>query len=236
MTKSNNITIFTLLLALSISVISENSNAQDLTELTPSQVNVIKPVEDPRSHSRYLASVNYSAVDMPFPGKLGVSLGLIASPTQTWELEYMKGGLSVPGGFRNLASIDDTRLGLIGRRYYGKSFYLSYGASYFNFSANLGDNLLNNVSSGTYPNIDMMTVQGLGLNVGIGNNWVFRKNITLGVDWFSWAQPLVITKKSSEYLKYASNSSDKAFTENTMKIVGYLPRFALLNIHLGMLF
>ena len=193
-------------------------------------------LKPPRAQKSYLASLNYSVVDFPIPSKLGVTVGLISSPTQTWELEYMRGSISVPGHFRDLGSMTDTRIGFIGRTYFGESFHMSYGISYFDFSATVGDALLNNLTGGGYPNIDMLTVQGFGLNVGLGNTWVINKNITLGIDWLTIAQPLVVTKKNSDYVNYTSNKNDKKNVEDTMKIVSYLPRFAAASVHVGVLF
>lgn len=190
----------------------------------------------PRESFQYLVSVSYSAIDFPIPSKFGLTAGLITSPDQTWELEYMRGSYSVPGGFRDLGSLTDSRLSVIGRTYYGNSFHLSYGMTYFSFNAQVGDKLMNVATGGTYPSMNALDVQGLGLNVGIGNIWTFRKNITVGIDWLSIAQPIYSLKRSSDYLKYATDAEDKRSVEESMKVISYLPRFAAVNFHVGMLF
>lgn len=205
-------------------------------ETAAAPIETVLPIEAPRARTNYLASISYSPVDLPIPSKLGLTVGLVKSQYQTWEIEYMKGGISVPGGFRDLASVNDVRVGLIGRSFYGNSLHVSYGVSYFDFSATVGDALMNGLTNGNYPNIDAMTVQGVGFNVGLGSSWVFKHDITLGVDWITWAQPLFITKKSSDYLKYSTNEDNKKTVEDTMSVVSYLPRFALLSVHVGMLF
>lgn len=190
----------------------------------------------PRARTNYLAAISYAPIDFPIPSKIGITAGLVKSQYQTWELEYMRGSLSVPGGFRDLGSITDTRVGLIGRTFFGDSLHIAYGVSYFDFNATVGDALMNSLSGGTYPNIDAMTVQGFGFNVGFGNTWVIQRDITIGVDWLTWAQPLFVTKRSSDYVNYTTSENDKKNVEDTMKVVSYLPRFAAVNIHVGMLF
>lgn len=199
------------------------------------QVQEVLPDLGPREGKNYLASFSYSLVDIPLPNKMGLNLGLIKSPTQTWELEFLRGNLSF-GGFRDLASASDTRIGLIGRSYYGKHFHISYGLSYFDFSAKLGDELMNGMTGGAYPSVDVLTIQGFGANVGLGTTWVFKQKFTLGIDWISWAQPLFITKRSSDYLNYSNNQSGKDNVSATIRFVSYLPRFSVLGVHLGMLF
>lgn len=190
----------------------------------------------PRAEKNYLVSLNYSLVDFPIPSKMGLTVGMIKTPTQTWEVEFMRGSLSVPGGFRDLASVTDTRVGVIGRTYFSETFHMSYGVTYFDFSATLGDALMNNLSNGTYPNVDMLALQGFGANVGIGNTWTINNKYTIGVDWLTLAQPLVITKKSFDYVNYATNENDKKNVEDTMTVISYLPRLAAVSVHFGMLF
>lgn len=194
------------------------------------------PVLCPRARTSYLASINYSFLDFPIPNKFGLTVGFVQNPFQTWEIEYMRGSWSAPGKFRSLGSVSDVRAGLIGRTYFGDSFHMSYGLSYFDFTASVGDALMSSISGGSFPSMDALVVTGYGLNVGIGNMWVLKYDIVLGIDWISWAQPLVITKRSSDYLDYTTNENDKRNVEDTIKTVSYLPRFSVLNVHVGMLF
>lgn len=190
----------------------------------------------PRENHQYLASVSYSFADFPIPNKLGMTAGLITSVDQTWELEYMRGSISAPGFFRDLGALTDSRLSLIGRTYFGNSFHVSYGLTYFSFNAQVGDQLMNTATNGVYPSMNAADVQGLGANLGIGNTWTFRKNITVGVDWLAVAQPFYTLKRSSDYLKYATDEQSRRSVEETLKILSYVPRFAMVNFHVGMLF
>ncbi|WP_413289395.1 hypothetical protein [Bdellovibrio sp. HCB337] len=223
------------LILTAIAASSATANTENTPENPEITVNVETPVS-PRENYKYIASLSYSAADFPIPGKFGVTGGLVTSPQQTWELEYMRGTFSVPGGFRDLGSITDSRLSLIGRTYFGGSFHVSYGLSYFNFNAQVGDQLMNTATGGVYPAMNAADVQGLGANIGVGNTWVFRKDITVGVDWLAWAQPLYTLKRSSDYLNYETDEQSRRSVEDTLKIMSYVPRFAMVNVHVGMLF
>lgn len=190
-----------------------------------------------RQNADYYLLGNYSLFDLLIPSKYGFSLGYIQNVDTSWEFEYLKGTVSVPFVVEDLGKMSDERFSIIRRSYFGgNSFNLSYGVSYFDFSLHLGDKLLSRVTSGSHPSIDLIEVQSLGLNIGVGNRWSFNKNITVGIDWISWAQPIFVTKKSSEYLKYANNQEDKDDVDTAMKIISYFPRLAFMKIQFGILF
>lgn len=190
-----------------------------------------------RDKADYLALLNYSPVDLLIPSKQGITLGLIRDADKTWELEYLSGSISVPFIVEDLGKMSDTRISLIGRSYFGSnSFNFSYGLSYFDFLLHLGDKLLNRVSGGSYPSLDLIGVQSVGFNIGIGNRWTFKHNITLGIDWISWMQPLQITSKRSTFLDYATNEEDRDDVDKAITLISYMPRFAFLKLQLGILF
>lgn len=190
-----------------------------------------------REKANYFALLNYSPVDLLIPGKYGLTLGLIQSPNVTWEFEYLKGSLSVPLVITNLGNMTDQRISVIRRSYDERnSLNFSYGLSYFDFSIHLGDKLLSNLSGGNYPSVDLVAVQALGLNVGIGNRWTFKRNITFGVDWFSLAQPFFVTSKNAPFLDHSSNQEDKDSVDNAVKVISSLPRLVFFKIQLGILF
>lgn len=191
----------------------------------------IPPAENP-----YFGAVTYTALEFPIPNKFGARLGKRTSPGQSWELEYVKGSWGPPGGFRKLGSLSDSRLSVIGRSYMGEHFHFIYGVSFFDFSADVGDALVSGVSGGAYPSMNAAKVQGLGVNVGLGHSWVFREKLVLGIDWLSWAQPLKLTRRSSDFIRSSTDESTKAYVADTLKIISYIPRFSILSVHLGVLF
>lgn len=202
------------------------------------QVSVTLPqTRERRKNADYFGLANYSPLDLLIPGKIGITLGYIRSADKSWEVEYLRGNISVPFVVKDLGKMTDERYSLIGRSYFGgNSFNLSYGLSYFDFSLHLGDQLLNRVTGGSYPSLDMVEIQSLGFNLAIGNRWTFARDITFGVDWVSWAQPVFVTNKKSDFLDRATNQQDKDDVDAAMKLIAYFPRLAFLKLQLGILF
>lgn len=208
--------------------------AKDTTEQVSKN---LAEARERREKADYFALANYSPIDLLIPSKYGITLGYIESADKTWEFEYLRGSISVPFIVEDLGKMTDERFSAIGRSYFGgNSFNFSYGLSYFDFSLHLGDKLLNRVTGGSYPSIDLVEVQSLGFNLAIGNRWSFNRNVTFGVDWISWAQPVYVTNKKSAFLDYASNQQDKDDVDKAMKLISYFPRLAFLKLQLGILF
>jgi len=190
-----------------------------------------------RNQNNYQVLVNYSPIDLLIPSKYGFTLSNIQNVDQTWEFEYLRGSVSVPFIVEDLGKMTDERYSIIGRSYFGnRNFNLSYGFSYFDFSLQLGDKLLNKLSGGSYPSIDLVKIQSLGVNFAIGHRWSFDHDVTFGIDWISWAQPVYIARKQSAFLDYASNQQDKDDVDQATKIISYFPRLTLLKLQLGILF
>ena len=205
----------------------------------------VLPVEPPppltaksrREASKYFGHIEYSHFDLIIPGKYGGAIGLIQNVNNTWELEYLRGSLSVPFLVKDLGSMSDERISLTRRSYFGSnSFNLYYGLTYFRFAIHLGDDLLNRVSGGTYPSIDLIELETLGVNLGIGNRWAIDKRVTFGIDWISWFQPLVTTKRESPYLDYATDPDDRDNVDTALRIISYFPRLSFLKLQLGVQF
>lgn len=190
-----------------------------------------------RAASDYFVLGNYSPIDLLISNKYGFTLGLINSADKSWEFEFLRGTIAVPFVIDDLGKMTDTRYSLIRRSYVGtSSFNFSYGVSYFDFSIALGDKLLSSLSGGVYPYANVVEVQSLGFNVGLGNRWVFAHDITFGVDWISWAQPLWMTGKKSTFLDYSTSQSDRDSVDKAMKLIAYFPRLAILKLQVGILF
>jgi hypothetical protein len=212
--------------------------AGQMAKGTTEQVSkTLAETRDRREKADYFALANYSPLDLLIPSKFGFTLGYIKSADKTWEFEYLRGSISVPFIVQDLGKMTEERFSVIGRSYFGgNSFNFSYGLSYFDFSLHLGDKLLNRVTGGDYPSIDLVEIQTLGFNLAIGNRWSFKRKVTFGIDWISWAQPVYVTNKKSAFLDYASNQQDKDDVDAAMKLIAYFPRLAFLKLQLGILF
>lgn len=190
-----------------------------------------------RGLSEYFVLGSYAPIDLVIPSKFGVTAGLKRDVDITWELEYLRGSLSIPFLVKDLGKISDERYSFIVRSYGGRSsFNYSYGISYFDMNMHLGNDLLNRVSDGNYPSVDLVQAEALGVNVGLGNRWNLDHNITIGIDWISWSQPLVITKQKSAFLDVAMNPQDKEDVETALRVFTKFPRFSFLKLQIGILF
>jgi hypothetical protein len=189
-----------------------------------------------RAENDFFVLGNYAPVDFLIPSKLGFTLGYNSNQDTSWELEFLQGSVSVPFVIKDLGKMTDRRISVIRRSYLGNnSFNISYGLSYFDFSIKIGDELLNRVS-GNYPSLDVLELQSLGFNVGVGNRWQVSDSITFGIDWFSWSQPVLTTRDRSPFLDYATNPDDRKNAEDAKKWISYFPRLSFLKLQLGILF
>lgn len=209
----------------------------DKTKDVPGEVNkFLLETRERRQNNKYYVLVTYSPFDLIIPGKYGITAGMIRSADKTWEFEYLRGSMSVPF-LSDLGRMTDEKYSFIIRSYSDRnSFNVSYGLSYFDFSMHIGDRILNKVPGGRNYSIDFMQIQSLGFNIGVGNRWSFKKDITLGVDWISWSQPVFVTNRQSAILDYATDPTDRSDIEKTLKFFSYFPRFTFFKLQVGILF
>nr|WP_295901266.1 hypothetical protein [uncultured Bdellovibrio sp.] len=189
-----------------------------------------------RSENKYYVLGNYAPLDLILPSKIGVTAGLNDGAEKSWELEYLRGSFGVPVFIADLGSITEQRISLTKRSFFGnETFNISYGISYFSLDVHLGDKFVNNMS-GHYPSAEVVGMESWGVHFALGNRWTIKKNITFGVDWFSWAQPVILSKKDDDYVKYATNDDYKDDVDTALNIAAYLPRISLLKLQLGIMF
>lgn len=228
---------------------SETSIDNSAVNESPTNIDVIPTKEntsnkpepqtskDFRSLSKYYVIGTYSPLDIIIPNKYGATVGWAQNADKTWEIEYLQASVAAPFIIKDLGKMTDQRISLIGRNYLGSnSFNFNYGLTYFDFQLHLGDRLLNQLTGGNYPSVDLVQVQSLGFNIGIGNRWQLSKNITIGIDWITWSQPIYSLNKKSAYLDYATNQQDKDDVDTALKLITYFPRLTLLKLQLGYLF
>lgn len=139
--------VFALVSFFACAASADESVTQSVEDTGKKVAEVLAETRQRREKSNYFVLGNYSFLDLLIPGKYGLTLGYIKSADQTWEVEYLRGTISVPFFVKDLGSMTDERLALIGRSYMGgNSFNFSYSLSYFDFSLHIGDKLLNRVS------------------------------------------------------------------------------------------
>lgn len=195
-----------------------------------------KKAETIRSEKRYFGGLEWTPIDLLVPVKWGAHVGYNAGPNNSYELEYIRGSLSVPFLIDNLGSVVDDRFSFTARKYYGGAFNFFYGLDYLRFRINLGDEILSRIAVIASPDVDVLEIASFGAHVGIGNRWALGENVTFGVDWFAWTQPFYTSYSKSPYLRYATNEEDEDNVRGVLKVIEYFPRFTILRFSLGATF
>lgn len=190
-----------------------------------------------RFNKRVILVGQYSSLDLLIPGKYGASVAVASSEDQSFEFDFMRGSLAVPGLIADLGKMTDLRASLSGRSYFGNnSFNLLYGITYFDFSVKVGDKLLSRISQDRLQSWEVFGVNALGLQFGLGNRWTFDQGFLFGVDWFTWSQPMFIVKRKIRPLSEISDESDRRDVDKAVRFISYFPRFSFLKLQLGYTF
>lgn len=186
-----------------------------------------------RGNSDYFVTANYAPFDLVLPSKIGLTAGLVSDADRTWELEYLKSSVSVPFLVDDIGEMTDERISLIRRNYLGtETFNFNYGFSYFKYKVHIGNKYLASVATNS-PDIDLIRVESLGFNLGIGNRWVFSNRWIAGVDWISWSQPVVSTRINNKFDDYSNDSGYKDTIDTAVKLIKWVPRITLLKLQVG---
>lgn len=174
--------------------------------------------------------LHYSSFDLVLPSKMGATIAWHKDGNVLYELEYLSSSVSAPYVVSDLASMSETRVSLLKRNFSsGGTFNWYWGGSYNASNVHVSQALMNNNPGAS----DMLDVSTLGLSFGLGNRWVFKENFSVGVDWFTWSQPLFILKKEAAYLDSASNENDRDKVDTILKVIGYFPRWSAFKVSVG---
>ncbi|WP_409480115.1 hypothetical protein [Pseudobdellovibrio sp. HCB154] len=227
--------IFIFVLAFSSSVFADTQEkiVEAFKESKDQVVQALSHSRLVRQNSNYFATGNFAPVDLILPSKFGLTLGVVNDVDCTWELEYLKSSVSVPFLVDDIGEMTDERLSLIRRNYFGtETFNLSYGLSYNRFKMHIGSKYLAYIAT-NIPDVDLMQIDSLGFNVGIGNRWIFSNRWMVGVDWASWSQPVFTTKYNNKYSDYATDEDSKDTVDTVAKLIRWVPRITLLKLQVG---
>lgn len=187
----------------------------------------------PRQYRKVGALGTFSYFDLIIPSKFGITILYNRSLEKSSELEFVSGSVA-PLLIDELGKFSDQRISYIARKYFNNgSFNFHYGLTYSMLKLTLGDELLNAVTAGNYPSIELIELHSLGFNLGLGNRWTYKNGLTWGIDWVSWYQPIYVTKEDVPYLDVATDSGDRDDVETAVDIINYFPRLALLKLQLG---
>lgn len=188
-----------------------------------------------REEKNWGVHFNYTYIDTWVPGKTGVNLYYVESAAISWDLEYLKGSLSVPAFIFDIGEFTDERASLLKRSFGNKtSFHFFYGAYYNHLNIHLGDKLLESVSGNSSHSVEVMDVKLMGLSWGFGNRWQTSRKFTWGIDWLTINMPLVRLGADTPYLDKSTDSGDKEDARDALETLQTYPTFSILKLQFGM--
>lgn len=183
------------------------------------------------SRQNYSATllISYSPLELLLPSKIGATAVWHRDANTLYELDFAYSSIKASIESADLSSMNETRISLLKRNFGGGAFHWFWGFNYNSTNAHINELLMGTAGGSS----DVITVQTLGMTVGVGHRWALGKDFSVGVDWFSWAQPLYILKKEAPFLDQTTNSEYKDDIDVALKVIGYFPRWAAFKMYLG---
>ena len=175
---------------------------------------------------------SYSYLDTWTLGKLGTALSF-QSASYAWDVDYQRGSIGL-SAVADIGELKEDRL-LVVRRSYGSrsTFNWFYGFFYNRFRVEIGDEILSKVTSGAFPNVDLLEIQTAGLSIGLGSRWQRESGFTFGVDWFQMNVPVLTLKEESAILNSDADESDKEDVRDTINFFEHFPTFTIGKLYIG---
>lgn len=183
-----------------------------------------------RNETSATVLLHYSPLDLLLPSKIGATMDWHADAETLYEIDYSYSSIKASISSADLSKMSETRISLLKRNFGSGAFHWFWGFNYNSTEAGINETLMNTAGGGVS---DVLTVQSLGMTVGVGHRWALGKNFSFGVDWFSWAQPLVLLKKEAPFVDATTNPDYKDDIDTALKVIGYFPRWAAFKMYLG---
>lgn len=202
---------------------------------TPAEVVKAEPTNsrERRDESIGTIMVGYQLITSWLPSKKAISYTHIFNDKWSLEGEYSFASISAPYIGVDLGAIKEKRYTLHARRYVGNSFHFTFGAVYSDFSAKLGDDILDNFGQEISREVEASNV---GITGGLGNRWQLDSGITWGIDWIRINIPVVETNVDDNVLDDIASEGDQEDVKKVIRTFNRIPTFVLFGLHLGYTF
>ncbi len=187
-----------------------------------------------RQKMKTLFTLNFSPIDMLVPGKKGVSVGMGDHDGRIYELEYLSAKFA-PLLVSDLGAINDQRISVMMRSFSGRnSFNYFCGLSYLATNLEFGSSLANKVT-GLYPYMEAFEVQSIGLQFGVGSEWIFERGyfFPIRIDWIAITQPVYTLKHDAPILDYVNDQTTRNSLDTAISIAQWTPRISIVKIQAG---
>lgn len=176
---------------------------------------------------------SYSLLDTWTLGKFGIS-GAWQMQERAWELNYQRGSFGLGVFVADIGKISEQRVQILTRSFGSRrSLNWFYGAFYNDVNVSIGNDILNNVSQGSYPDADLLILRTAGITWGLGQRWQRENGVGFGVDWFEINIPLTTLEQDVPILGSDAEEGDKRRIRNALDILENIPTATLLRVHVG---
>lgn len=155
----------------------------------------------------------------------------ILNPQWSIEAEWARKKYGVGAFGIDAASVTENVYSLVARRYVTNSLHWIFGGYKEDFHAELGSDFVADETA-----VSDVRVQAMGVALGIGNRWRWKKGFTCGIDWFRINIPLFNKKVDNEALDNINDANDLSSVKNSIEKVKNVPTFVLFGINLGYTF
>lgn len=204
------------------------------TEKTETFLNDSATLRLQRPYGIYLT---YSPIDFIIPSKLGAQFYFANSDRSTqYELQYLYSSISTGLSIKEFGKFKEQRISFLVRKFsHLSSFNFYYGASHNSLNIKFDDSFLSTVAPQDRPNAEVLNLESLNLDIGIGNRWYYD-NFTVSFDWLGLSQPIFALKKNAPFVEETTDPDKKDDVENFLNVGTYFPRLYFIKFSVGYAF
>lgn len=176
----------------------------------------VRLAESPRPVSVKPFSVGLMlGLGIPAPIKYGLNAAYTQDPNWMWELGYFTGGINFGVSKISVGGFNEALLTATGRYSpWAGSFNWIVGLSHHAYHVRLGNAIVSRLTG--VGKLDVLNVQTVGLQAGVGNRWQIADNFSIGVDWVVVDIPLTTVRSQSPALEAYTNEGDRREVEEAL--------------------
>jgi len=178
------------------------------------------------------ANVFWHPTSLVIPSAKGANVSLYPGGKWVFDVEYSSATLGFKFIGLEVADVNEWKLLLQARRFYGNSFNMIYGVGRRTTEVTVIDSWVDIVlkeKSKTLSRIDDTIVK-----IGVANQWQFGSRYTFMVDWFNLEVP--VNTKVSESAANSVSDEYKYDVDHIESVLKYLPSGGVLKFQVGILF
>lgn len=149
------------------------------------------------------------------------------------EFAHLRGEYAIKGFKVDIASFQERLNTIAYRQYLGNSFDFQYGIGRRTYSIKLGDDLVKYIEPIKDWEREMVRIESLVLQFGIGNTWSWKNGFSCGADWFALHYPIKTLDLKAPSGERIQNPPSRNAYEKMLAVAKRFPTISLLQLHLG---